>query len=118
PIALAARRGWHPSQSCPRTWQRAGATRTPTRTNGDAASLSNSSLLPTIPASPDIKNPVTLPPGRAKLSTNPSATGLSATPIHTTGVVRVTLLADTAAGVEPTTITGGLEAISSAMSAG
>ena len=54
-------------------------------------SLSNSSRFPANTA-PMVVNPVMLPPGRAKLSTRPSATG-SPPPKKTIGIVRVALLA-------------------------
>jgi hypothetical protein len=60
---------------------------TATRFNEGAISLSNSSHLAAIAYS-YIMNPVTLPPGRARLSTWPAATGSPITG-NTMGTVRV-----------------------------
>src|SRR5215472_3462136 len=95
-----------------------GSRTAPTRENPCTASRSSSSLLPTILASLDNKNPVTLPPGRAKLSTSPSATGSSTLPNQIKGVVRVTFRAAKIPAVDPTTITAGLSATRSATSTG
>src|SRR5262249_45196825 len=95
-----------------------GSRTAPTRENPCTASRSSSSLLPTILASLDNKNPVTLPPGRAKLSTSPSATGSSTLPNQIKGVVPVTFRQAKIPGVDPTTITAGLSATRSATSTG
>src|SRR4029077_5703369 len=63
-----------------------GLRTTPTRENPRPASRSSSTLLPTRLTSLDSKNPVTLPPGRAKLSTSPSAAGSSTLPNQIKGV--------------------------------
>ena len=58
-----------------------------------------------------------LPPGRAKLGTNPVPTG-SPTATMTSGTVEVAFLTASEAGVPAVTITSTLAAISSATSAG
>ena len=65
----------------------AGSWRTATRDIPGMSSLSNSNHFALMPNSADV-NPVALPPGRAKLSTNPPATG-SVTATNTIGSVRV-----------------------------
>ena len=64
-----------------------GSRRTATRFTPGATSLSNSSHFALIPYSNCVK-PVTLPPGRARLSTKPAPTG-SGTFANTIGTVRV-----------------------------
>src|SRR5215831_12680222 len=59
----------------------------PTRESAGAISFNTPSHLPTIAGSKNTK-PVMLPPGRAKLSTYPAATG-SETPTKTMGIARV-----------------------------
>src|SRR5262245_13823513 len=69
-------------------------------------------------ASLDNKKPVTFPPGRAKLSTSPSAIGSSTLPNQIKGIVRVTLRAAKIADVDPTKIAAGLRATRSETRAG
>src|SRR5262249_24533568 len=57
-------------------------------------------------------NPVTLPPGFARLATMPALTG-SATCVNTTGIVRVACCKKLTAGVELTRITSGDNATNS-----
>src|SRR5215813_10809829 len=70
-------------------------------------SLSNSSRLPDNTAA-ILVNPVTLPPGRARLSMSPAVTG-SETPKKMMGIVLVEFLAAIAAGVEVVTSTSSFE---------
>ena len=64
-----------------------GSRSTATRATLGAISLSSSSLFPPMLYS-TVMNPVTLPPGRARLSTKPAATGSTAAG-NTIGTVRV-----------------------------
>src|SRR5215472_12472142 len=66
----------------------AASRRTATRLMPGAISLRSSSHFPLVPYSNEVK-PVALPPGRARLATNPAPTG-SATIANTIGMVRVT----------------------------
>ena len=68
-----------------------GSRRSPTRTSLGTASLSISNLL-VFSSTAKVENPVTLPPGRARLATRPSPTG-SPTFVITMGMVVVALLA-------------------------
>ena len=68
-----------------------GSRRSPTRASLETASLSISSLL-VFSSGAKPENPVTLPPGRAKLATKPAPTGSPAFAI-TMGMVVVALLA-------------------------
>src|SRR5690348_846788 len=80
------------------------------------ASLSSSRHLPTN-SGVRLDKPVTLPPGRARLITSPSATG-SPTVAKTMGMLLVACLAARAAIVPVATITSTLSATSSAARAG
>src|SRR5215467_16343175 len=84
-----------------------GGRSSPTRASLGTASLSISSRLV---LSPDAKpeNPVTLPPGRARLATKPAATG-SPMLVITMGIVVVALLAANAGTADETTIRSTLE---------
>src|SRR6266550_1980337 len=62
-------------------------------------------------------NPVAFPPGRARLSTRPAATG-SPTMAMTMGIVRVAFLSALAGGVPPVTITSTCDLTSSAARSG
>src|SRR5262245_25190419 len=64
-----------------------GSRITAARVTPGAICFSSSNHLPPIPNSYGVK-PVTLPPGRARLSTNPAPTG-SGTFVNTIGTVRV-----------------------------
>src|SRR5262249_3250095 len=64
-----------------------GSRITAARVTFGAICLSSSNHLPPMPNSYGV-NPVTLPPGRARLSTNPAPTG-SGTFVNTIGTVRV-----------------------------
>ena len=75
-------------------------------------SLSNSSLFK-LSSGANWVNPVTFPPGRAKLVTNPAPTG-SLTLAKTIGIVLVVFLAARAGSVEFVTITSTLSWTSSA----
>src|SRR5205085_3723781 len=68
-----------------------GNQRTATRSTPGTACLSSSRRLPTSSA-PKLDNPVTLPPGRARLVTSPLPTG-SPAPAKTMGIVLVACLA-------------------------
>src|SRR5262249_32309925 len=81
----------------------------PTRVTRGAISLSSSNHFPLKLYSEFIK-PVTLPPGRAKLSTKPAPTG-SSTPANTIGTLRVCWSAPTLR-VPAARITSGASAIS------
>ena len=80
------------------------------------ASLSISSLL-VLSSVAKLVNPVTLPPGRARLSTRPAATGSEPLAI-TIGIVVVAFLTANATGVAVTTIRSTLRRTSSAASSG
>ena len=88
---------------------------TATRETFGATCLSISSCLPTSPA-PIVDSPVTLPPGRARLATRPSATGSPDT-AKTIAIVLLARLAAFAAGGDAATITSTFRATSSAASA-
>src|SRR5262249_26734357 len=92
-----------------------GCTMTATRVTLGAISLSNSTHLPPIPGS-KLENPVTLPPGLAKLSTKPSPTG-SAHIANTIGTVWVCSNTAFVSGVSLTRITSGFKATSSTAAA-
>ena len=90
--------------------------RSPTRASLGTASLSISSLL--VSSSNDkLDNPVTLPPGRARLATRPSPTGSPAFAI-TMGMVVVAFFAANAGGPAVTTIRSTLRRTKSAASSG
>ncbi len=72
-----------------------GGRRSPTRASLGTASLSISSLL-VFSSGAKLENPVTLPPGRARLATRPAPTGSAAVAI-TMGMVVVAFLAANAA---------------------
>src|SRR5215472_1506448 len=80
------------------------------------ACVSSSSHLPTN-SGVKLDNPVTLPPGRARLMTSPSVTG-SPTVGKTMGMRPVACLAARAASVPEATMTSTLSATSSAATAG
>jgi hypothetical protein len=63
------------------------------------------------------QRPVTLPPGRARLATNPCSTGSALTPI-TIGIVSVALRAARIAGVLPATMAATGRATNSAANPG
>src|SRR5438445_8912289 len=91
-----------------------GCQRAATRLTAGTASLSCSRHLPT--SSGEKKdNPVTLPPGRARLVTSPLVTGIAT---ETMGRVLVACLAARAAAVLGATMTSTLSATSSAARAG
>ena len=73
--------------NCPGPVGMSGSRRTATRVTLGAICLSSSSHFPLMLYSPE-RNPVALPPGRAKLSTKPAPTG-SAAYVNTIGTVRV-----------------------------
>ena len=79
---------------------------TPTRDRLGTASVSSCSCLVTSSSYCEA-NPVALPPGRARLRTNPSATGSTRT-TKTIGIVRVARCAAMIAGVPETTMTSTL----------
>src|SRR5438445_683140 len=93
-----------------------GCQRTATRLTPGTACLSCSRHLPT-KSGPRVDDPVTLPPGRARLVTSPLVTG-SPTAMKTMGRVLVACLAARAAGVPGATRTSTLSATSSAATAG
>jgi hypothetical protein len=94
-----------------------GFMRTAIRLTPGVTSLSNSSHFPTR-SLVTLDNPVTLPPGRAKLLTSPSAIGSPTTP-NTIGTVVVACLAARAATVPPAVrMTSTLRATSSAARTG
>src|SRR3954451_8589905 len=74
--------------NCPIPDAMAGSRSTATRLTSGAICLSSSSHLPLRPYS-NIRKPVALPPGRARLSTNPAPTG-SMRSTNTMGKVRLT----------------------------
>ena len=92
--------------------------KTATREVCGTASLSSSSRLP--PSSLErFVMPVTLPPGRARLSTRPASTGSTPAPIITMGIVLVAFLAARIHGPPPaTTIISTLRRTNSAASSG
>src|SRR5215831_10285355 len=81
--------------------------RTAMREARGTASFSSSTHFPANPSSNATDNPVTLPPGRARLSTRPAPTG-SATPTKTMGTVVVAFLAAIAPRFAAATITSTL----------
>ena len=90
--------------------------RSPTRASLGTASLSISSLF--VASSNDIlENPVTLPPGRARLATRPSPTGSPAFAI-TMGMEVVAFFAANADGPDVATIRSTLRRTKSAASSG
>ena len=91
-----------------------GGRRTPTRTSLGTASLSISSLF-VFSSRAKPENPVTLPPGRARLATRPAPTG-SPGLVITMGMVVVALLAAEAAAAPVTTIRSTLRRTRSAAS--
>src|SRR5262245_103417 len=93
-----------------------GCQRAATRPTPGTACVSCSRHLPTSSGANE-DNPVTLPPGRARLLTSPLVTG-SPGPAKTMGRVWVACLAAWAAGVPPTTMTSLLRATSSPARAG
>src|SRR6266581_3148695 len=88
-----------------------GLNRKATRVSSGAMSLSNSTHLPVIEDS-KLVNPVTLPPGRAKLATKPSPTG-SDIDTNTIGMLRVCPSRVATTGLEWATITSGRNSTSS-----
>ncbi len=68
-----------------------GLISTATRVAEGTISLSSCRIFPPKPPGTIVATPVTLPPGRARLSTSPNRTG-SATPTITIGIVEVALL--------------------------
>lgn len=86
------------------------------RARRETISLSSSSRLP-VNSSVMLVKPVRLSLGRAKLSTNPFATG-SPRPVPTMGIVLVAFLAAWASLMPPLMMTSGLRLSSSAASAG
>ena len=88
--------------------------RRPTRASLGTASLSISSLL-VISSGDKLDNPVTLPPGRARLAIKPAPTG-SPTFVITMGIVAVAFLAANAVGRDATTIRSTLRRTKSAAS--
>ena len=93
-----------------------GVRRNPTRASLGIASLSISSLL-VISSDAKLENPVTLPPGRARLATKPAPTGSPAFVI-TIGMVVVAFLAANTAGAPEATIRSTLRRTRSAASSG
>src|SRR5262244_4584858 len=89
----------------------AASRRTATRVTGGAISLSSSSHFP-LRLYSNIKKPVTLPPGLARLSTKPAPTG-STTFVNTTGTVRVAFSNGATCEAPVAKITSGVRAISS-----
>ena len=90
--------------------------RSPTRASLGTASLSISSLL-VFSSVAKLENPVTLPPGRARLATRPSPTGSAAFAI-TMGMVVVAFFAANAGGPPVATIRSTLRRTRSAASSG
>ena len=90
--------------------------RSPTRRSLGTASLSISSLL-VFRSGAKLEKPVTLPPGRARLATRPSATA-SPTATITMGIVVVAFFAAVAGPVPKTTIRSTLRRTKSAASSG
>src|SRR5262249_48683539 len=88
-----------------------GIANTATRVTWGAISLSSSSHLPLMPNSNIIK-PVTLPPGRARLSTKPAPTG-SGVPVNTIGTVRVACSSDGTTAPPTARMTSGASATNS-----
>src|SRR5215510_14489219 len=88
-----------------------------TRESFGTVSLSISRRLPANSAAKLVK-PVMLPPGRARLLTNPAATGSTASCIKTTGIVLVAFLAAMVAGVAIVSSTSTLRRTSSSARAG
>ena len=93
-----------------------GPRRNPTRASLGSASLSTSGLL-LFSSLVRLENPVTLPPGRARLATRPAPTG-SGTFVITMGMVVVALFAANAGGVDVATIISTLRRTKSAASSG
>jgi hypothetical protein len=93
-----------------------GGRRSPTRASLGTASLSISSLL-VFSSGAKLENPVTLPPGRARLATNPAATG-SPTFAITMGMVVVAFFAANAGAVDEVTIRSTLRRTKSAARSG
>ena len=89
----------------------AASRRTATRVMPGAISLRSSSHFPLVPYSNEVK-PVALPPGRARLATNPAPTG-SATIANTIGMVRVTWSNGPTAEAPGDTMTSGARAANS-----
>src|SRR5215475_10589733 len=89
-----------------------GSRRTTARVTPGAISLSSSSHLPLMLHSNEMK-PVTLPPGRARLSTKPAPTA-SPTPVNTVGTVRLTCRSGPRVVVPEARMTSGVSATSSA----
>src|SRR5262245_14678682 len=89
-----------------------GSRRTATRFTLGAISLRSSSHFPLAPYSRKV-NPVTLPPGRARLETYPAPTG-SLTFTNTIGNVRVTSCTAAVAALPPVRMTSGASATISA----
>ena len=85
---------------------------TPTRRTAGMSSRASSTLLPATSA-PPLDCPVTLPPGLARLSTRPVATG-SPAPAITIGMSRVACFAANADGVKNVTMRSTLRRTSSA----
>jgi hypothetical protein len=73
--------------NCPIPEAMAGSRRTATRVTPGTICLSSSSHFPLRPYS-NMRKPLALPPGRAKLATKPAPTG-SMTIVNTIGTVRV-----------------------------
>src|SRR6516162_8030561 len=88
-----------------------GLNRKPTRVICGAMSLSNPTHLPVIEDS-KLVNPVTFPPGCAKLATKPSPTG-SDIDTNTIGILRVSPRRVVTTGLEWATITPGRNSTSS-----
>jgi hypothetical protein len=82
---------------------------------GDACRISSSHF--GISASNSVDEPVTLPPGCARLATTPAATGSPSTDM-TTGIVRVAPLAALVDGMHVVTIALGLRLMTDAASCG
>src|SRR3974377_20598 len=82
-----------------------GLNRKPTRVISGAVSLSNSTHFPVIDDS-KLVNPVTFPPGCAKLATKPSPIG-SDIDTNTIGMLRVSPRRVITTGLEPATISSG-----------
>jgi hypothetical protein len=100
------------AENCPIPEAMAGSRRTATRVTSGAICLSSSSHFPPRLNS-KFMNPVALPPGRARLSTKPEATG-SETAVNTIGTVRVACSNGATVEVPWTRMTSGASAANSA----
>ena len=97
--------------NCPMLAAALGSRRTATRFKPGASALSRSSHFPLMLYSNAV-NPVVLPPGRARLLTNPAPTGSTTIP-NTIGTLLVTRCSAATAGLAEARMTSGASATNS-----